>query len=132
MKLRTVAWAVFTPDNELYYELGKNFIWTTQNPHAEDNAIFTIGSTHAKKLGLCVKQLVIIEEYNAETLSDQRNELLDNIAAIALAIQASGRPEVHKNLVEVIKMLPTEIRRCPNCGCLDSYHYPDCKLGKLV
>jgi hypothetical protein len=24
------------------------------------------------------------------------------------------------------------MRRCPNCGCLDSSHYPNCKLGKLT
>jgi hypothetical protein len=45
-----------------------------------------------------------------------REELLDRIARIALAIQASGHVNVGYDFIEVLKLIPVELRRCPECG----------------
>jgi hypothetical protein len=45
----------------------------------------------------------------------RREKLLDRMARVALAIQASGRTEVHQDFIEILKLLPIELRRCPEC-----------------
>jgi len=65
-----------------------------------------------------------------EDLTAKREKLLDHIAAVALAIQASGRTEVHNDLVEILKMIPPELRRCTECGIgPGEVHQPKCKCS---
>ena len=57
----------------------------------------------------------------------RHEELLDRIARVVLAIQASGRHEAHQDFMEIIKLLPIELRRCVECG-IDpgEEHHPSC------
>lgn len=66
-------------------------------------------------------------ERKAQEIKAQREKLLDCAARVALAIQASGQIEVHKDFIEILKMIPEEIRRCPRCGIdAGNYHHPNC------
>ena len=57
----------------------------------------------------------------------RHEELLDRIARVALAIAASGRVEVGLDFIEIIKLLPIELRRCVECGINPGEeHRPGC------
>jgi succinate dehydrogenase flavin-adding protein (antitoxin of CptAB toxin-antitoxin module) len=67
-------------------------------------------------------------EQALKELSDRQRKLQDHIAAIVLAIQASGRTEVHQDFLEVLQMIPSELRGCPDCGTHPGgVHHPKCK-----
>jgi len=71
-------------------------------------------------------------------LKVKREKLLNHTAAVALAIHASGRVEAHEDFLEVLKMIPPEIRCCPECGTGPGEQHNSCKhsldvaLGKMV
>jgi hypothetical protein len=61
-----------------------------------------------------------------------REELLDRIARVALAIQASGRVEVGWDFIEILKLIPAELRRCPECGILPGEeHHSGCGRSQM-
>ncbi|MCK9567542.1 hypothetical protein M0R72_01170 [Candidatus Pacearchaeota archaeon] len=63
-----------------------------------------------------------------ERLSDKQRKLQDHAAAVVLAIQASGRTDVHLDFLEVLRMIPLELRGCPDCGTHPGgVHHPKCK-----
>jgi len=67
-----------------------------------------------------------------EDLSEKQRKLQNHAAAVVLAIQASGRTEVHKDFLEVLKMIPPELRGCPDCGAHPGeVHHPKCKCLAL-
>lgn len=53
-------------------------------------------------------------ERKAQELKEKRDKLLSCAARVALAIQASGQIDVHKDFIEILKVIPEELRERPN------------------
>jgi succinate dehydrogenase flavin-adding protein (antitoxin of CptAB toxin-antitoxin module) len=69
-------------------------------------------------------------ERTLRELTSKREKLRKCAAAVALAIQASGQIEVHHDLIEIMKMIPEELRCCVECGTHPGdAHRPKCKLS---
>lgn len=67
-------------------------------------------------------------EQALKNLKEKQRKLQDHVAAVVLAIQASGRVEAHHDFLEVLKMIPAELRSCPECGTNpNEAHHLNCK-----
>jgi hypothetical protein len=70
-----------------------------------------------------------IPERERLELKAKREKLLDHSAKVALAIQASGRYDVHEDLIEILKFIPDDMRCCPECNAKPGEHNKSCKLS---